>query len=166
MLRPSEQASIDRLLAFWRAHGDVVSTQRLQDYFGQHGDVYVQGRTEEYPPCMLPFRSLGVSWDGTVPLCRVSAFQCGTPDGLRLGDIHHTPLVEIWRGAVISAYREGHRRREPALMPICQHCPDPQRPAWGKVYDTNARIVRASEHPNDFVPLRAVRTRNASGGPR
>lgn len=156
MLRPSEQPTVDRLLAFWRRYGDVVSTQRLQDYFDQRGDVFVLGRTQEYPPCALPFRALGVSWDGNVPLCRVSAFQSGTPDGLVLGNIHQTTLAEIWQGALIRQYREGQRRQSPALMPICRNCPDPQRPAWTKTYDTNSHIRRSSADATGFVPLRAL----------
>jgi MoaA/NifB/PqqE/SkfB family radical SAM enzyme len=159
MLRPSEQPTVDRLLAFWQRYGDVVSTQRLQDYFDQQGDVFVRGKTEEHPPCVLPFRSLGVSWDGSVPLCRVSAFQAGSPDGLVLGNIRQTTLADIWQGVVIRQYRDGHRRGDPALMPVCRNCPDPQRPAWRKTYDTNAHIERASSNAAGFVPLRAVARR-------
>jgi hypothetical protein len=159
MVRPSETPVIDRLLAFWRRYGDVVSTQRLQDYFDQHGDSFVRGKVEEYPPCSLPFRSLGVSWDGSVPLCRVSAFQTGTTDGLVLGNIHDTTLAEIWHGEVLRQYREGHRRQRPELMPVCRNCPDPQRPAWSKTYETNAHVTRSSGEAGDFVPLTALARR-------
>ena len=158
MVRPSEEPTLDRLLAFWRRYGDVVSTQRLQDYFSQHGDVYARSKTEEYPPCVLPFRSLGVSWDGSVPLCRVSAFQTGSPDGLVLGNINDTTLAAIWHGDVLRAYREGHRRRDHALIPVCRNCPDPQRPAWSKNYETNAH-VRPPDSPAPFVPVRALTRR-------
>jgi MoaA/NifB/PqqE/SkfB family radical SAM enzyme len=158
MLRPSEQPTLDRLLAFWRRYGDVVSTQRLQDYFDEHGDVFVRGQVEEHPPCVLPFRALGVGWDGGVPLCRVSAFQCGTPDGLVLGNIHRATLAEIWQSAVLRQYRDGHRHRIPSLMPVCRNCPDPQRPAWRKNYETNAHIEHRSEGAV-FVPLRALARR-------
>lgn len=159
MLRPSELPSVDRLLAFWSRYGDAVSTQRLQDYFSQDGDVFARGAVESYPPCMLPFRSLGVSWDGDVPLCRTSAFQSGSPQGVRVGNIHETTLAEIWRGALLREYREGHRRGDPTLMPVCHNCPDPQRPTLGKVFDTNAHITRASARPHGFVPLRALARR-------
>jgi MoaA/NifB/PqqE/SkfB family radical SAM enzyme len=167
MLRPSELPSTDRLLAFWSRYGDVVSTQRLQDYFTQDGDIFVRGETEPYPPCVLPFRTLGVSWDGDVPLCRVSAFQAGSPQGVRVGNIHETTLAEIWRCMLLHEYREGHRRRDPALMPICHNCPDPQRPSWSKVFDTNAHVTRASDRPDGFIPLRALtRSSRSSRAPR
>jgi MoaA/NifB/PqqE/SkfB family radical SAM enzyme len=159
MLRPSELPSVDRLLAFWSRFGDAVSTQRLQDYFSEDGDVFDRGRTEAYPPCLLPFRSLGVSWDGDVPLCRASALQSGSPQGLRLGNIHETTLAEIWRGALLRQYREAHRRRDPAAMPICRNCPDPQRPRWGKVFDTHAHVTRAAPRADGFVPVRALARR-------
>lgn len=159
MLRPSELPSVDRLLAFWSRYGDAVSTQRLQDYFGQDGDVFARGEVEAYPPCTLPFRSLGVSWDGDVPLCRTSAFQTGSPQGLRVGNIHETTLAEIWRSSLLREYREGHRRRDAALMPVCHNCPDPQRPRLGKAFDTNAHITRASARPDGFVPVRSLTRR-------
>ena len=167
MLRPSELPSVDRLLAFWSRYGDAVSTQRLQDYFSQDGDIFVRGETEPYPPCVLPFRALGVSWDGDVPLCRVSAFQAGTPQGVRVGNIHESTLAEIWHSTLLRQYREGHRRRDPALMPVCHNCPDPQRPSWSKTFDTNAHVTRASDRPDGFVPLRAlVRSSRSSRTPR
>ena len=159
MLRPSELPTLDRLLQFWRRYGDVVSTQRLQDYFDQQGDIFVRGETQEHPPCTLPFRSLGVSWDGSVPLCRVSAFQTGKSDGLMLGNINQSTLAEIWDGAILRQYREGHRHRVPSLMPVCRNCPDPQRPALNKNYETNGHIQRASVDPAGFVPLRALARR-------
>jgi len=165
MLRPSELPSVEHLLAFWSRYGDAVSTQRLQDYFDQDGDVFARGETDPYPPCVLPFRSLGVSWDGDVPLCRTSAFQAGSPQGVRVGSIHESTLAEIWRGTLLREYREGHRRRDPSLMPICHNCPDPQRPHWSKVFDTNAHITRASARPHGFVPVRALARRAVRAEP-
>ncbi len=166
MLRPSELPVVDRLLAFWRRYGDAVSTQRLQDYFDQDGDIFARGETEPYPPCVLPFRSLGVRWDGVVPLCRVSAFQARSSQEVRLGNINNTTLAEIWQSALLRQYREGHRRRDPARMPACHNCPDPQRPHWSKDFDTNAHITRASERPDGFIPVRALKRRATSGDPR
>jgi MoaA/NifB/PqqE/SkfB family radical SAM enzyme len=161
MLRPSEVPTTDRLLAFWRSHGDVVSSQRLQDYFGEEGDVFERGTVEDYPPCMIPFRVLGIGWDGVVPLCRTSAFQTGSPQGLVLGNINDTTLSELWRSDLLRQYQDAHVRRDPTNMPICHKCPDPQRPGIGKVFDTNAHITRAAR-PESFVPIRTlVRRRRA-----
>jgi MoaA/NifB/PqqE/SkfB family radical SAM enzyme len=159
MLRPSELPSLDRLLAFWSRYGDAVSTQRLQDYFDQDGDIFVRGESEPYPPCVLPFRAMGVTWDGDVPLCRTSAFQTGKSHGLRMGNIHQSTLAEIWHSAAFRGYREAHVRRDPSGMPVCHRCPDPQRPSWSKDFATNAHIARASERPDGFVPVRALKRR-------
>jgi hypothetical protein len=40
-------------------------------------------------------------------------------------------------------------------MPICRNCPDPQRPAFSKNYETNAHIERRSEGVV-LVPLRVL----------
>lgn len=162
MLRPSELPTVDRLLAFWRRYGDVVSSQRLQDYFGEEGDVFERGTVEAYPPCMIPFRVLGVGWDGVVPLCRTSAFQTGRPQGLVLGNINETTLPEIWRNELLRQYRDAHARRDSTRMPLCHNCPDPQRPTLGKVFDTNAHITRAA-HQAGFVPLRMLSRRRRAG---
>jgi pyruvate-formate lyase-activating enzyme len=157
MLRPSEQAARERLLRFWRAYGDVVATQRLQDYFGAEGDVFAVDPVDGCPPCVLPFRMLGVGWAGDVPLCRGSAFQSKTPDGLLLGNIHTTTLAAMWRGSIIQRYRDGQRTGDPAKMPLCGGCPDAQRPAWRKGYDNNTHLTTAP--PQSFVPLTALRVR-------
>lgn len=162
MLRPSELPTTDRLLTFWRRYGDVVSSQRIQDYFGEEGDVFVRGTVEPYPPCLIPFRVLGVGWDGVVPLCRTSAFQTSNPQGLVAGNINETTLSDIWRSELFRQYRDGHRRRDEAQMPICHNCPDPQRPTIGKVFDTNAHITEAAR-PETFVPLRNLVRRRRAG---
>jgi pyruvate-formate lyase-activating enzyme len=159
MVRPSEQRSVDRLLRFWGMHGDVVSTQLIQDYFDSDGDAFPAGVPASYPSCVLPFRMLGVAWDGEVPLCRGSAFQTGKPEGLVLGNIQTSTLAELWQGPVIRQYREGHRKRLAGLMPICQSCPDAQTPAWRKRYDNNRHLAPARPEVISVASLTARITR-------
>lgn len=142
MVRPSQRPSLDRLLRFWGVYGDVVSTQLIQNYFDGSGDAFPVGRPASYPSCVLPFRMLGVAWDGEVPLCRGSAFQTGKPEGLVLGNIHTSTLADLWHSPVMRQYREGHRKRIAGLMPICRNCPDAQTPAWRKRYDNNQHLAK------------------------
>jgi MoaA/NifB/PqqE/SkfB family radical SAM enzyme len=162
MVRPSEQRSTDRLLRFWGKHGDVVSTQLIQDYFDTDGDAYPAGKPEAsrsvYPSCVLPFRMLGVAWNGEVPLCRGSAFQTGTSEGLVLGNINTSTLAELWNGPVIRQYRDGQRKRLEGLMPICRNCPDAQTPAWRKRYDNNRHLAAP---PPSLVPVASLTARIA-----
>jgi hypothetical protein len=44
-------------------------------------------------------------------------------------------------------------------MPLCRNCPDPQRPAWSKNYNTNAH-VRPSDSSAPFIPVRALLRRS------
>jgi MoaA/NifB/PqqE/SkfB family radical SAM enzyme len=158
MIRPSDRPSLPRLLRFWSEHGDVVSTQRLQDYFGHAGDVFPTPRREGYPPCVLPFRMLGVGWNGDVPLCRGSAFQTGTPEGLLLGNITKTTLAEMWRGPIIRQYRDAHRKRDGAAMPVCRGCNDAQAPAWRRSYDNNEHLATPA-----LVPVQRLLHASQSG---
>ncbi|HEX7839057.1 MAG TPA: SPASM domain-containing protein, partial [Kofleriaceae bacterium] len=153
MVRPSEERSIAQLLTFWRQHGDLVSTQMIQNYFGLEGDAYPVGRPASYPSCVLPFRMLGVTWRGDVPLCRGAAFQTGSSEGLMLGNIHTSTLAALWHSPVVERYRAGHRTRRAELMPLCENCPDAQAPFWRKRYDNNRHLATP---PASFIPVASL----------
>lgn len=122
MLRPSQIDQRKALTHFWRAFGDVVSVQFIYDFRHDQADAYEPDRATRIP-CSMPFKALDVHWDGNVPLCSYSDIQTGNPQGLRLGNMRDSTLVELWNSPLMCQYRRGHRQRDPALMPICQNCP-------------------------------------------
>lgn len=71
----------------------------------------------KFYPCMIPWTSLSVGWDGRVFWC------CGDLNGRGvLGDIHDTTLKEIWNGEQIRAIRRGLARRELDDLELCRNC--------------------------------------------
>jgi MoaA/NifB/PqqE/SkfB family radical SAM enzyme len=87
MLRPSERANEQEIIAFWRGYADTVMPQYIiQDKaVGDiDPDVYISARRDKdsYPRCTVPFKSLVVYWNGNVPLCGPSYEQTGFPEGI------------------------------------------------------------------------------------
>ncbi len=136
MLRPSDHPTRFQMMEFWSRFADTLSTQMLKDYFGAGGDLFALDRSLEVPRCVVPFKTIGVNWNGDVPLCHASAYQTGNPRGLLLGNVNCETLASMWRGSLIRQYRQGHRRRCPGLVPICRGCADAWSPRLlGKVYE-------------------------------
>ncbi len=125
MLRPSQRAVETQLTAYWRQYADAVMPQyvlkRLQ--LGYDEDVYtgLHLAAQSYPKCSLPFKDLGVNWNGDVPLCAGSAAQIGPP-GLILGTINDHSLRELWNTQIMRQYRAGHRDRQLEKIPMCKGC--------------------------------------------
>lgn len=125
MMRPSERPHEKEIMAFWKDYADTVMPQYVvgRQFLPYDDDIYeaVQADEQSYPNCASPFKSFGVQWDGDVPLCSLSAQQIGAP-GLILGNVATSTLSELWQGATIEQYREGHRTRDCSKMEICQGC--------------------------------------------
>jgi len=127
MLRPSERANEQKILAFWRGYADTVMPQYIiQDKLvgDIDPDVYISAQRDKdsYPQCTVPFKSLVVYWNGNVPLCAPSSEQTGFPEGIVLGNINETSLAQLWKHPTLRQYRYGHRRRELNKIPICKSC--------------------------------------------
>jgi MoaA/NifB/PqqE/SkfB family radical SAM enzyme len=125
MLRPSERAAENRMIAFWRQYADCVMPQYIfaLKRSAYRDDVYMPRQWEEglYPRCSAPFKALNVLWNGDVPLCSFSVEHVGPP-GLVIGNVMTDSLSDLWHGDVMRQYREGHYRRDHDKMPICKGC--------------------------------------------
>ena len=124
MITPAEFNRQQEIMAFWAPYADVISKQYVIDINDKHdGETFAtdaqQGR---YPACSLPFKILGIQWSGNVPLCSYSWKQSGLPKGVLLGNIGEKSLREIWNSPLIKQYRDAHRKRNEAGMPICNNC--------------------------------------------
>ena len=125
MLRPSQRAVEKQLITYWREYADAVMPQYVlkRPQLNYDEDVYIGFHldAQTYPKCSLPFKDLGVNWNGEVPLCAGSATQIGPP-GLILGTINHHSLRELWNSQIMRQYRAGHRDRQLEKIPICKGC--------------------------------------------
>jgi radical SAM protein with 4Fe4S-binding SPASM domain len=74
--------------------------------------------------CPQLWQRLMVLDNGDVyPCCH--AFE--EPDDLNLGNIHKTPLVQIWRGEKLEKLRETHARGEYLAISTCSRCAYPKQ---------------------------------------
>jgi len=84
---------------------------------GQEKKAFNRPHGPKYFPCMTPWNSLSVAWDGIVVWC------CGDLNGLgQLGDIRTQTLKEIWNGETIRSIRRGLAKHEIKTLPLCQSC--------------------------------------------
>lgn len=68
-------------------------------------------------PCRLIWKELMVHHDGTVIAC------CHDYEGtLKVGDIKHQPLTEIWNGKQLFLLRQAHLSRNLSGLPTCAKC--------------------------------------------
>ncbi len=73
----------------------------------------------KHPRCPEVFDKLSVYWDGRVTAC------CRDLEGdMLLGDIHQTPLSELWLSPKLAAYRQALARNEHDSFPLCRECWD------------------------------------------
>jgi MoaA/NifB/PqqE/SkfB family radical SAM enzyme len=120
MLGRSDRGREAEILGFWKPYGDVVSKQYILDFLADPPQGFTpqtEGR------CTLPFKMLDVHWNGIVNLCSYSWMQTGDPEGVVLGNLVDTTLFAMWNSPLMRQYREGHRRRLEAMIPVCRGCP-------------------------------------------
>ncbi len=95
----------------------------------------------KYYPCMIPWTSLSIGWDGRVFWC------CGDLNGAEvLGDISRETLSEIWNGEKIRALRRGLAKGELHTLQLCRNCEavyHRHHPLFSDIKDYYRQIKRA-----------------------
>ncbi|MCA9148942.1 MAG: radical SAM protein [Planctomycetales bacterium] len=124
MMRPSQMESQHEYMAFWEKYGDSVMPQyitRLQET--SYMDSFAPRHTENHtiPKCSMIFKNLEVKYDGQVLLCGQSYYQHGD-GGLELGNISRDTLHSLWNSPIMKTYRDGHRKRNEAVISMCRGC--------------------------------------------
>jgi MoaA/NifB/PqqE/SkfB family radical SAM enzyme len=130
MLRASDKTRIDELRAFWGQFADTTSTQALVDRVGGSIDVFIDRFTnDQFHRCEYPFKVMGISWNGEIPLCSYIEERLKVSNGgLLLGNIKGNTLLEIWHGSIAQQYRNAHRCGDRSQAPLCIGCND----YWGQ----------------------------------
>ncbi len=124
MVSPSDFHRHKEIMDFWKPYADVVSKQFLIPIIDGEEDETFETNAQKgrFPKCSLPFKIMDIQWNGNVPLCSYSWKQSGLNQGVLIGNLATKSLREIWNGPLIKQYRDAHRSRNGAKMPLCNNC--------------------------------------------
>lgn len=118
----------DKFVEFWTTMG--VQKILISDVYNPaeliRKDMLVKkyAKPEKFT-CPQLWQRLMVLDNGDVyPCCH--AFE--EPDDLKLGNIHQTPLIEMWRGEKLGKLRETHARGDYKEIATCSTCAYPKQP--------------------------------------
>lgn len=68
-------------------------------------------------PCVSPFSSMAINWDGQVQLCDSDVRQ-----KVLLGDVNTQKILDIWQGDAFRRIRDLHATAQRNQIDICQGC--------------------------------------------
>ena len=141
-VRASEKPRVDQLRAFWGQYADTISIQPLADRIGGSIDVFVDSvGHHEFHRCEYPFKGMGISWNGEVPLCTAIEERLKVSNGgLLLGNLKDNTILEIWEGSIARQYRNAHRCGDRSQAPLCAGCTE----YWGPRESTRMRSNSAA----------------------
>lgn len=123
MLKPSDIKNESEVMDFWRPYCDLVSKQYVLDMTtGESNSFLATTSNKDWPRCSFPFKELKIFWNGNVPLCKYSHLQTKDEVGLLLGNINTDSIDTLWNSPPMKQYRNAHRTRDTAEMPICRGC--------------------------------------------
>lgn len=126
MLRPSQKDLFNEESAFWKQYVDSVMPQYIMKINNTtyEDDVFipVQKQNNTFPKCSMPFKHLEVKYSGEILMCYYTLHQMGPP-GLVIGNVKNESILSMWNGKIMKQYREAHRKRLEANMPVCKGCP-------------------------------------------
>lgn len=121
----------DEFAKFWAKMGvekilisDVYNPAEL---IGRDMLVKKYAKPERFTCPQLWQRLMVLDSGDVYPCCH--AFE--EPDDLKLGNIHETPLVKIWRGEKLEKLRETHARGEYQAISTCSKCAYPKQQVEG-----------------------------------
>ena len=98
---------------------DVVASKKMHNWGNGHD--YYEGNIAEdnkiHAPCISPFSTLEVLWDGTVPLC-----GCDYKPIMNFGNVKEKSLQEIWNCKEFKKVREIHITGKRNEISLCVGC--------------------------------------------
>jgi MoaA/NifB/PqqE/SkfB family radical SAM enzyme len=104
---------------FWRKKlrlSDVVASKKLHSWGNEHiNEGY--SSTDVKHPCISPFSTLEILYDGTVPLC-----GCDYIPKVNLGNVNNTDIIDIWRSNKFLEIRNDHAIGNRNNIEICIGC--------------------------------------------
>jgi len=86
-------------------------------FAGAVADLAPQPTPPRRYSCPKLHTSTAVLWNGDVVVC------CRDYEGVtRVGNVHETPLAELWRSAAYKRYRAAHQARDWDTLELCRDC--------------------------------------------
>ena len=106
---------------------DIVASKKVHSW--GNGLKNYEGNVDKNisKPCISPFSTLEILYDGTVPLC-----GCDYTSAVILGDVNKHSLKEIWNNAKFKQIRDLHSSGNRNQIPPCVGC---------KIWDTEIKTV-------------------------
>lgn len=100
--------------------GDVVSSKPVHSWGNQletYESTVLKERENSDLPCISPFSTMVIHYDGQVPLC-----GCDFNNTYLMGNVNESSLEDIWKSQPFNKVREVHKDGKRNDMPICVGC--------------------------------------------
>lgn len=115
---PENQHEADQFKNKWNSFAAVDDT-RLKKFLHLEGANY--GPKDAYDhsklSCILPWRQLSISYDGTVGIC------CRDYDSMDpIGNVKNDSIKEIWNSEKMMLYRDYLANQQKSKIEICKNC--------------------------------------------
>lgn len=116
----------DSFVKFWREKlddQDVIMLRDVDTFGGQVPDHRLDSQRPQLKrkPCQQLWRDLIISWDGGVSVCCKDVNYL-----LKVGNIHQTPLKDIWISEEWERLRVLHKKGLWNQVSLCANCSE-----WG-----------------------------------
>jgi len=80
-------------------------------------DVVYEKDFKKYKPCIFPWRSMSVAWDGTVVGCCIDMEK-----KLVLGDLNCQSVLDVWNGEPMMEFRRAMLEKRHTDIELCRDC--------------------------------------------
>lgn len=113
---------------------DVVASKKMHSWANEMENLKTKSTNLKYVsdennthPCISPFSSLEILYDGTVPLCGADYKRT-----VNFGNVYNNSLKEIWNNAAFKKIRDLHRSGNRNQLPACVGC---------KIWDKDIKTI-------------------------
>lgn len=100
--------------------GDIVTSKKIHSWGNQlksYSDDEYRINKYSYVPCISPWSTMVIHFDGKVPLC-----GCDYNNVYALGDINNQSIKEIWQSEAYNRIRKIHSDGKRNEIPLCKGC--------------------------------------------
>ncbi len=125
--------NIDQVEAFW---SPIVDNFQKRKYLtwgindpDKSADPEPYLKPEEKIPCPFIFERLNIDSRGKVMVC---GFDIAAKTDM--GNVHESPISDIWHGEAFDYYRTMHLERHADEIEMCRNCPDWKYRSWKHNY--------------------------------